>query len=285
MTSSMRKRIGTTTTRKVNVMPVPELLYYETAPSVCAFSTCRRGGFSVGTYAGFNANAFCGDDERSVSLNRDLLCRHLSIDPLRLVIPHQTHGCRVFKVDEAFFRADADGQAALLEGVDAVMTDLPQTLVCVSTADCIPVLLYDEAHHAVAAVHAGWRGTVQRIVERGVAAMQNEYGTNAADLQAIIGPGISIEAFEVGDEVYQAFFSAGFPMEALARRYPANVSSGEKWHIDLWAANRRQLEHSGVPSGQIRTAGICTYSNSDRFFSARRLGIRSGRILNGIFLK
>ena len=91
------------------------------------------------------------------------------------------------------------------------------------------------------------------------------------------GPGISLDAFEVGDEVYQAFCEAGFPMERIARR-------DSKWHLDLWEANRLQLLEQGVPEAQVSVAGICTYRQNDRFFSARRQGIRSGRILSGILL-
>jgi copper oxidase (laccase) domain-containing protein len=96
----------------------------------------------------------------------------------------------------------------------------------------------------------------------------------------VIGPGISLESFEVGDEVYEAFRKEGFPMERIACRFPA--AEGEKWHIDLWECNRQQLLSLGVPEAQIQVAGVCTYKNPDQFFSARRLGIRSGRILSGI---
>ena len=152
----------------------------------------------------------------------------------------------------------------------------PTWRVCVSTADCIPVLLHDPRHHAVAAIHAGWRGTVARIVRQTVQAMQARLGTQAADLRAVIGPGISLQAFEVGQEVYDAFLAAGFPMESIAVQR-------DKWHIDLWEANRLQLKEAGVQDIQI--AGVCTYTHPDLYYSARRLGIQAGRILNGIMLR
>lgn len=266
----------------------PELLSHSLGAHVCAFSTMRGGGYSSGAYATFNANAYCGDDERHVALNRALLCDELGLSADRLIIPHQVHGDRVLRIDDRFFAGDEAARGAALEGVDAVMADLPRVCVSVSTADCIPVLVYDSRHHAVAAVHAGWRGTVLRIVETTLGAMHEAYGTEPSDVQAVIGPGISLDAFEVGDEVYEAFACAGFPMDRIARRFPVRSASGpvvpEKWHIDLWAANRLSLERAGVCAGSIRLSGICTYTRSDRFFSARRLGIRSGRILNGIFL-
>ena len=148
----------------------------------------------------------------------------------------------------------------------------------VSTADCIPILLYDRKKGVVGAVHAGWRGTARRIAEKAVGRMKDEFGSRAEDIRAVVGPGISLESFEVGDEVYDEFGREGFPMEEIARRY------GEKWHIDLWKANTLQLEGEGVRSENIEVAGICTYKNYDRFFSARRLSINSGRILTGIMM-
>lgn len=193
----------------------PELLSYSLGAHVCAFSTMRGGGYSSGAYATFNANAYCGDDERHVALNRVLLCDELGLSADRLIIPHQVHGDRVLRIDDRFFAGDEAARGAALEGADAVMTDLPHVCVSVSTADCIPVLVYDSRHHAVAAVHAGWRGTMLRIVETTLGAMHEAYGTEPSDVQAVIGPGISLDAFEVGDEVYEAFAVPDFPWTGL----------------------------------------------------------------------
>lgn len=129
----------------------------------------------------------------------------------------------------------------------------------------------------MAAIHAGWRGTVECIVGKALQTMRNTYGTDGKDIIACIGPGISLDAFEVGNEVYQAFKQAGFEMSRISRKE-------DKWHIDLWEANRLQLLEEGVLESNIEVAGICTYQSVEHFFSARRLGIRSGRILSGIML-
>lgn len=266
----------------------PELLTYDLGAEVCAFSTTRNGGYSEGAYASFNANAYCGDDVCVVRRNRELLCRSLGLDTARLIMPHQVHEADVLCIDDSFFALTDEEKAGRLEGVDGVMTCLPRTCVSVSTADCIPILIYDAAHHAVAAVHAGWRSTLRRIPVVALQAMEKAYGTRPSEVKVAVGPGISLEAFEVGDEVYEAFSAAGFPMQEMARRFPVRGADGmqpRKWHLDLWRANTGLLEQAGVPEGHIHVAGICTYANADRFFSARRLGIRSGRILNGIFLK
>ena len=164
-----------------------------------------------------------------------------------------------------------------LEEVDALVTHLPGFCICVSTADCIPVLLYDKEKQVVAAVHAGWRGTVGRIVENTLQVMKKVYNSDGKDIIACIGPGISLDSFEVGDEVYQAFEDAGFDMPRISRKE-------NKWHIDLWEANRLQLLECGVCEENIEVAGVCTFQSYDMFFSARRMGIHSGRILSGIML-
>ena len=246
-------------------------------PEICAFSTTRRGGVSTGTYASLNCTPYTGDAPQCVSRNQEILLAALPQHPRALVIPWQTHGTRVLPIDDAFLSANEEQRHALLQGIDALVTDRPGICLCISTADCIPILLYDKKHQAIAAVHAGWRGTVNFIVGHALEQMRTFYGTDGADVSAVIGPGISLRAFEVGDEVYEAFRQADFPMERIARRE-------SKWHIDLPEANRLQLLDFGVPSSAIETSGICTYTQYDDFFSARRLGVKSGRMLTGIML-
>lgn len=251
-------------------MKIPSLQYYHIAEGLTAFSSMREGGFSTGRYGEFNINRYCGDSDEAIRKNREALCRLLDITDDRLLMPHQVHKAEIAVVDE---QLDID-----LEGYDALMTNVEEVCIGVSTADCIPVLLYDPRQRAVCAVHAGWRGTVMRIVEQSIARMTEVYGTNPADLIAQIGPGIHLESFEVGDEVYQAFENAGFPMEKISKKY-------EKWHLDLPECNRLQLIAAGVPESQISVSPVCTYMQADTYFSARRLGIESGRIFTGIILR
>lgn len=246
---------------------------------VKAFSTTRDGGVSSGAYAGFNITHYCGDSPEAVALNRATLCAWLALDDDRLLLPRQTHGDSVLCVDEAFLAHVPEERAALLHGVDAVVTNVPRLCIGVSTADCVPVLLYDAVKGCVAAVHAGWRGTLARIVEKAVWTMQQRYGCSSDAIKAVVGPSISLDAFEVGDEVYAAFRDAGFSMEGIARKY------GHKWHIDLWEANRLQLLACGLAVEAVQLSGVCTYSRCDEFFSARRLGINSGRIFSGIMVE
>lgn len=201
--------------------------------------------------------------------------------PYYVVQPHQVHGCEIREV----LRADTTRDE--LEGVDALVTNVPGVAISVRTADCIPVLLYDPVHKAIAAVHDGWRGTVQRLSQKVIAFMHDRYGTCAADVLAVIGPGIGPDSFQVGQEVVDEFAAAGFPMaEILSDRGPKAPTASDPMagglHIDLWRANEWLLQEAGV--SDIQVAGICTYKNNDRYFSARREGTKCGRIINCIKL-
>ena len=258
-------------------MRQPQLDYYEMGPEVVAFSSTRQGGCSKGNYASFNINRYCRDDEEAIRQNREALCQMLDVSDNRLVMPHQVHLTEIAVVDEDFLQRSDDERQTTLEGVDALMTNVEGVCIGVSTADCIPVLLFDKRQRAVCAIHAGWRGTVQRIVEKAVSKMTAVYGTRPADLVAQIGPGIHLDSFEVGDEVYQAFEKAGFDMNSISRKK-------EKWHIDLPECNRQQLLSAGIPAENIAVSPICTFQQYDTYFSARRLGINSGRIFTGILM-
>lgn len=256
-----------------------ELLKYPTPDKIIAFSTKRSGGVSSGNYSGFNITHYCGDDAEHVAANRALLCAHLNIDDKNLILPHQTHGTDILCIDKKFLALDASARIEQLHSIDAIYTREEGICIGVSTADCIPLLLYDQSSGTIAAIHAGWRGTVARIVEKSIFAMKASCNLNPTTTCAIIAPGISLDAFEVGDEVYDAFRAASFPMESITRRY------GERWHIDLPRANHQQLLSCGLREENITLSGICTHTSHEVFFSARRLGIKSGRNFNGIMIK
>jgi len=255
-----------------------QLDYYEMGAGVLAFSSTRHGGCSKGNYASFNINRYCGDAVEDIRKNREALCQELGISHDRLLMPHQVHLTKVAQVDERMMLLDAEKRQEALEGFDALMTNLQGVCIGVSTADCIPVLLYDRERHAACAIHAGWRGTVKRIVVKAVEAMTATYGTQPEHLTAQIGPGIHLDSFEVGDEVYDAFAQEGFEMEAISERRA-------KWHIDLPACNRLQLLAAGVAPQHISISPVCTFQQAADYFSARRLGINSGRIFTGIILR
>ena len=200
--------------------------------------------------------------------------------PYPVIQGHQVHGSRVAIVERPGMTREE------LEGYDAFVTNRPGVAIGVRTADCVPVLLYDPVERVVAAVHAGWKGTVLHISEGALEAMGQEFGSRPSELKTVIGPSIGPDSFQVGEEVAEKFKEADFPMDEIwSFRGPGDgspMSGGH--HIDLWKANRWLLEQLGIPPESIEVLGIDTYT-TESLFSARREGVACGRIINSIMLK
>ena len=249
------------------------MIRYNIDENIFAFSTERGCKYATQPYDGFNITYYTDDAPEHISTcRRKLSLVMLGIDNEHLILPRQVHGTKIAEVTE-------ENLSDKFDGIDALITNLSGTCIGVSTADCVPILIYDTRARAIAAAHAGWRGTVNRIGSKTIEAMTKRYGSQAEDLKIVIGPSIGPESFEVGDEVYNAFSEANFAMDQIA------FKQNGKWHIDLWHANALDMQLAGVPQQNIQISGICTYQQYDRFFSARRLGIKSGRIYTGIMIK
>jgi YfiH family protein len=169
----------------------------------------------------------------------------------------------------------AEGAPGRLGAGDGLITGVAGLMLGVRTADCVPILLADERRRVVAAVHAGWRGTLSRIAARAIEAMTREYGSQPAHLIAAIGPCIGRCCYEVGPDVARAFGTL----------FPELPAPREHAHLDLEEANRRILAAAGVPALRIHAAGLCTRCRAGDFHSYRRDGLRAGRLLAAIGLK
>jgi len=224
---------------------------------VHAFTT-RPGGESEGVYASLNLTRSRGDQAAHVAANRERVRKALGLDALAFA--NQVHGRAVLRVDGA-----PKGDQAVGEG-DALITDRPGIGLVCQTADCTPILLFDPDHRAVAAIHSGWRGTVQNIAAATVEAMTEAYRTDPAQLLAAIGPSISAVNYRVGPEVV-AEFEAVFDVTGgiLSPRDPEGGA-----HLDVGEACRRQLVMAGLPEAAIWRSKLCTYGEPGRLFSARR---------------
>jgi len=250
------------------------------------FST-RKGGVSM-VYGGESLNlGWTKEDEAaSVAENRRRFLRAVCGEGggFSLVGMRQIHSGVVRVVREGDGALEgrlqtAEGKA-VLEG-DGLITDLPGVLLGVGTADCAPVLVVDVEKKVVAAFHAGWRGTVARIVEHGVAKMTEEYGSRVEDLVAAVGPSIGACCYSVGEEV-RAEFAAKFE---YAEELFSEGKDGGTIRLNLWEANRRQLLDAGVAESRIRVVGECTACARDergalRYFSHRGEKGVAGRMLN-----
>ncbi len=250
----------------------------EHSEKIAHFSSTRYGGKSSGAYDSFNLGLYTDDHAENITHNRKLLCESLGIQEYQLHNAMQTHGKEIKIIDEDFLSIPVAERQAKLQGYDALITNLPHACVTVTTADCVPVLLFDPINHVVAAVHSGWRSTVQNICTETIQQMENLYGTLASDIIAAIGPCISQIAYEVGQDVYTAFEKIQFDNTKVF----TTLSEG-KYLFDIRKAVLIQLQNAGV--NNIEVSHHCTYSDTELFFSARKQGANSGRMLSGIFLR
>lgn len=229
---------------------------------VRALITTRAGGASRGAYAGLNLGLNSGDDAEAVARNRAGLRQALPAEPLWL---RQVHGITVVEADGAEGSPEAD----------AAIARRPGTVCAVLSADCLPLLLCDQAGSIVAAVHAGWRGLCAGVIEQTLRAM----GRPPQALLAYLGPAIGAAAYEVGAEVRAAFIEADQDRECEAAFAPGAPG---KFHADLYALARLHLARSGVVA--IYGGGYCTYTERERFYSYRRDGA-TGRMASLIWME
>jgi len=267
------------------------------------FST-RRGGLSRAYCAedssgelnlGFTAE----DDRETVAQNRRLFAEAVSGDPSTpLVDVHQIHSNLVL------LASVADASREKPRSADGLMTGEPGLLVGIRTADCIPILVADRKRRAVAAFHAGWRGTVQRIVESGIGRMRLQFGSRPEDLVAAIGPGIGPCCYSVGEEVLSSFesqfayarelfrevYDSGpvrtkYPLLFMTQRAPGHSEIGPSLHLNLVEANRRQLLAAGLKPRAIHLIGGCTSCHRELFFSHRGSEGHAGRMMSVIGIR
>ena len=267
------------------------------------FST-RKGGVSRAYCADdapgeLNLGFTAADDRENVTRNRRLFAEAITGSPdTPLVALRQVHSNVVVVAGAADARRERPRKG------DGVMTAEPGILLAVQTADCIPVLVADRKRRVVAAFHAGWRGTVKRIVETGIGRMRFEFGSRPEDLVAAIGPGIGVCCYAVGDEVLSIFESqfsyarllfrevydsdpvrTRYPMLFLTQRAPGHSPIGPSLHVDLIEANRRQLLDAGLKASAISVVGGCTSCQRELFFSHRASRGHAGRMMSVIGIR
>ena len=242
--------------------------------------TTRTGGlsrvYSADGSGELNLGFTPADDREVVLQNRALLLRALpggDTPGTQLTVLSQVHSPTIHIVRETGEVPPGDG----------MVTAKPGMYLAIQTADCVPVLLVDEKRRVVAAIHAGWRGTVKRIVEAGIETMQQEFGTHPADASALIGPAIGPCCYAVGEELHGEF-TAAFPYGS--ELFTSKRVGGEnKLHLDLGEANRRQLLESGLKQENIHQLGGCTNCQPERYFSHRQSHGNTGRLMSVVGIR
>lgn len=228
----------------------PEIFKY--IPQLVAGISTRHGGVSSQAYQSLNLGVHTDDDPVAISSNLGLFCADLGISPNALARSYQVHGSEIWTTSEAGYQT----------GFDAVLTSEQGIFAGVGIADCCPILLADPVRETAAAIHAGWKGTVAQIVHKTASAMI-AVGSRPTDILAYIGPCISLENFEVGDEV--------------AEQFELKEKRGARWHVDLKATNAGQLKALGITEMEI--SDYCTVANNDVFYSHRKEQGITGRML------
>lgn len=251
--------------------------------AISHFSTTRTGGVSDGAYASLNTGNFSDDSPLNIHENRKIIARMFYMETDEFIIPHQTHGTKVLVVDKDFLGLEHSLAIETLYGVDAVVTNEKGIFLCITTADCVPVLLYDREKDVIAAIHAGWKGTVGGIVEKTIRKMICQYGSSPKNIVAGIGPAICPAHYEVGYEVVEQFITSGFNLSDESVCY--RKREGSKYFLNLKEINRRELLRLGVSESLIEKSDLCTFEEQELFFSARRQTVHSGRMLTGIMIK
>lgn len=251
----------------------------------------RLGGVSDGPFASLNLGLSSGDAPERVEANRDRVLRAFGVDRAEVTAFDQIHGDRVLDARASWFEEQAD----------AAVSASPRAFLVVSVADCFPLLFHDPVRGVIGAAHCGWRGTVMGLAGKVVSAMVTRHGSLPTDVRVAIGPGIRGACYQVGSEVAERFGLAGFPAEVARREAealeesaqasapgPSNAETGraaagrpahagDRYRLDLAAANRWCLREAGVPDANVVDLALCTHCEPERFFSHRRDAGVTGR--------
>jgi len=288
----------------VELLQVPAWRKKKSLPWLWHGFSTRRGGVSRAYCAedapgDLNLGFTASDQREAVLNNRRLLAEAVTGDPSTALI-----SLRQFHSNLIVIAGPEDAARERPRKADGAITAVPGFLIAIQTADCIPVLVADRKQRVVAAFHAGWRGTVKRIVELGVGRMRLEFGCRPEDLVAAIGPGNRQCCYSVGEEVLSEFESqftyarelfrevfdsdpvrTRYPMLFLTQRAPGHSPIGPALHLDLIEANRRQLVDAGLKPSAISVTGGCTSCHGDLFFSHRASRGHAGRMMSVIGIR
>ncbi len=228
-------------------------------PHLVAAESTRHGGISPPPYASLNLGLNTGDDPEHVLENRRIFFGKLGIPLERVVGSKQVHGKEVLAVEKPGY----------VIGYDALITNKPDLFLTVTIADCTPILLFHPKTGAIACIHAGWRGTVAKVVARAVNQLKESYDATPHSCYAYVGTAIDADNYEVGDEVAR-HFDQPFKRWDAARR---------KFFVDLKAANTAQLIETGIPPSQIEISPFSTHIHNSNYFSHRKERGKTGRLL------
>lgn len=232
----------------------------------------RLGGQSLAPFDSLNLGLHVGDDAETVWKNRQAFCHAVGLSAKKIVTAEQVHGDRVKEIFLQDAGRGAQHYSEAIKGTDALITNVPDLPLMLFFADCVPVLIFDPIGKAIGISHAGWKGTVAKIGQKTVLAMQEQYSTNPADCLVAIGPSIGPCCYEVDAYVIEK-------LQANFENWKTLVTlKDEHWQFNLWEANRQQLIEIGITESNISVSGICTACNTQIFYSHRAEAGNTGRL-------
>ncbi|MBZ0285888.1 MAG: peptidoglycan editing factor PgeF [Anaerolineae bacterium] len=244
-----------------------DLVYYEFEmwPDLRHGVFTRQGGVSPAPWASLNLGGNVGDEPEAVRHNHVLMYEALELNQMRACTVWQVHSADTIIANGPVL------ERRWLALADGMVTDCPDTPLTMRFADCTPILFHDSVQGVIGIAHAGWRGTVMGVGANTVQTMVQAYGCKPSNIQVGIGPSIGLKQYQVGEEVVQAVYNHFGTVEGLIQRDPSDGTA----YFDLWAANKLDVECTGVE--QVEIAKICTATHTDEFFSHRAEKGRTGR--------
>ncbi len=281
------KSFQTSSSLRQFTLPQHTPITYEYSPLLDHFPlthgvTYRYGGVSEGSFDSFNMGLHVNDDAEAVAENRQRLAQVLGADPNHLTCGEQVHGVGVTRVTEELVGRGAFSWDDSIPDSDAIHTNLVNVPLLLLVADCVPVLVYDAVHHAVAVVHAGWRGAIAHIVERTMDSMHDAYGTMVSDCYLFIGPSIGADSFEVSEDIAEQFrhdmHDLGLSqVDDIVRYRQRPGQEAPTPHVDLKGYIAACVVQKGVPLEQVSLSSTNTMT-TDGCYSYRRDQGRTGRM-------
>jgi YfiH family protein len=234
-------------------------------------ASSRNGGASKPPFASLNMNFTVGDSPETVVANRTRVCQSLDIQLTQIVAAKQTHSTNatIVTADDRG-KGAYDWQSAIPDS-DALITASPGVYLLMTFADCVPIVLFDPQHQALALIHAGWKGTLRGVADSAIRAMTRHFATEPRQLLATVGPAIGPCCYRIGEEVIRTAEEEGQPTAAIFTR------RGEHTYLNLWQANRLRLLAAGLAEDNIEIANICTACHTELFFSHRAEQGQTGR--------
>lgn len=238
---------------------------FSSISNLIAAQSTRLGGVSKSPYDAMNLGSNTNDDINDIEKNKEIFASQIGIKLNEIVRAKQTHSDNILIAKEAGY----------FEGYDSIVTDKSNLFLAVSTADCVPILIFDKSNNAIAAIHAGWKGTMMFLVKKTMLEMNVRYGTIGNNCYAYIGPCIHQCSFEVENDVIDQFNS---------QYYIQDINNPKKYFLDIRQHNLDQLLAYGIPFAQIEVSEFNTYESTDLFFSHRKEKGITGRMWSGIML-